>query len=349
MIRKPQMQAHARVPSVSCPRAKRFGQHLFAGQSCSLLLCLLLGATLSPASYAEEAEAAPQEAPQLTPQPTPQPAPQATPAANLGAPNWQQWQLASESAEAIVDNEVNDSGLLIDAIADESEAGLKLDEDELASYGTSASWLLRGEPYFIDTIDLGPRQVGISSWYGPGFNGRRTASGEIFNMHQLTAAHRTLPLPSYIRVTNLSNNRVVIVKVNDRGPYHGKRMLDLSYAAAQALGFKGVAKVSIEPVDQGRTGHLRKGKALDSSEVYRVRLGNFRNADLAHDLESRLLTIIPKGVGIDVIKEREPEQAYRVSIGPLLTREEAVLIIRGLRAQRVGLMMNIAIRPSPEE
>lgn len=336
MIRKPQMQARARVPSASCPKAKRFGQHLFASRSCSLFLCLLLGVTLPPSSYAEEAEV------------TPQPAPQITPATNLGAPNWQQWQLATESAEAIVDNVVNDSGLLIDAIADDSEAGLQIDEDALASYGTSASWLLRGEPYFIDTIDLGPRQVGISSWYGPGFNGRLTASGEVFDMHQLTAAHRTLPLPSYIRVTNLSNNRVVIVRVNDRGPYHGKRILDLSYAAARALGFKGVAKVSIEPVDQGPVGHLRKGKALSSAQVYRVRLGNFPNADLAHDLESRLLTIIPKGVGIDVIKERDPEQAYRVSVGPMLTREEAELVIRGLRAQRVGLLMSITIRPSPE-
>lgn len=331
MIKKPQMQAHVHVPSVSCLNAKRFGQYLFTGRICSLFLSLLLSATFSLASYAEEAT------------------PQATSPANSASPNWQQWQLASQSAEDIVDNDVNESGLLIDAIADESDVGLKLDENELANYGTSASWLLRGEPYFIDTIDLGPRQVGISSWYGPGFNGRLTASGEVFDMHQLTAAHRTLPLPSYIRVTNLSNNRVVIVKVNDRGPYHGKRMLDLSYAAAQALGFKGVAKVSIEPVDQGRTGHLRKGKALSSAEVYRVRLGNFRNADLAHDLESRLLTIIPKGVGIEVIKEREPEQAYRVSVGPLLTREEAELVIRGLRAQRVGLLMNIAIRPSPEE
>lgn len=331
MIKKPQMQAHEHVPSVSCLNAKRFGQYLFIGRSCSLFISLLLSATFSLASYAEEAT------------------PQTTSTANSASPNWQQWQLASQSAEDIVDNDVNESGLLIDAIADESDVGLKLDENELANYGTSASWLLRGEPYFIDTIDLGPRQVGISSWYGPGFNGRLTASGEVFDMHQLTAAHRTLPLPSYIRVTNLSNNRVVIVKVNDRGPYHGKRMLDLSYAAAQALGFKGVAKVSIEPVDQGRTGHLRKGKALSSAEVYRVRLGNFRNADLAHDLESRLLTIIPKGVGIEVIKEREPEQAYRVSVGPLLTREEAELVIRGLRAQRVGLLMNIAIRPSPEE
>ncbi len=337
MIRKPQMQAHARVPSVSCPKATRFGQHGFAGRSCSLFLCLLLGTTLPPSSYAEETESAPQEASQVVP------------VANLSTPNWQQWQIASQSAEAIVDNEINDNGLLIDAIADDPDAGPKLDDENLANYGTTASWLLRGEPYFIDTIDLGPRQVGISSWYGPGFNGRLTASGEVFDMHQLTAAHRTLPLPSYIRVTNLNNKRAVIVKVNDRGPYHGNRMLDLSYAAAQALGFKGVAKVSIEPVNQGRTGHLRKGQELSSSVVYRVRLGNFRNANLAHDLESRLLTIIPKGVGIDVIKEREPEQAYRVAVGPLLTREEAELVIRGLRAQRVGLMLNISIRPSPED
>lgn len=265
-----------------------------------------------------------------------------------GSPNWQQWREASRSAEAIVNDAVNDSGLLLDAIADQSVNTFDLDDLAQARYGASASWLLRGEPYFIDKVSLGPRQVGISSWYGPGFNGRLTASGEVFDMHQLTAAHRTLPLPSYIRVTHVGNGRSVIVKVNDRGPYHGNRMLDLSYAAAQALGFKGTAKVSIEPVDQGRTGHLRKGKALSGGEVYRVRLGNFRDANVAHALESRLLAIMPKGVGIDVISEREPERAYRVSVGPMLTRTEAELVIRGLRAQRLGLLMTLDIRPSPE-
>lgn len=325
MIRKPQIPQHVREPSAYFPKATLGSRQHNAGSPSSMRRWLIIGgllsATFAPSLFAEEIV--------------------------LGSLNWQQWQEASQSAEAIVNDEVNDSGLLLDAIADEPDDSLIIDDQAQARYGASASWLLRGEPYFIDKISLGPRQVGVASWYGPGFNGRPTASGEIFDMHQLTAAHRTLPLPSYIRVTHVGNGRSVIVKVNDRGPYHSKRVLDLSYAAAQALGFKGVARVSIEPVEQGRTGHLRKGEALDDAEVYRVRLGNFSNADVAHALESRLLAIMPKGVGIDVIRELEPERAYRVSVGPMLTREEAELVIRGLRAQRLGLLMTLDIRPSP--
>lgn len=94
-------------------------------------------------------------------------------------------------------------------------------------------------------------QTGVASWYGRQFHGRKTASGETFDMNGLTAAHRSLPLNCYIRVTNKSNGKSVIVKVNDRGPFHGNRVVDLSYGAAKQLGITnaGVAKVSIERVD----------------------------------------------------------------------------------------------------
>ncbi|MBN3860297.1 septal ring lytic transglycosylase RlpA family protein [Neisseriaceae bacterium PsAf] len=91
-------------------------------------------------------------------------------------------------------------------------------------------------------------QTGLASWYGKTFHGRRTASGEVYDMYKMTAAHKKLPLNTKIRVTNLKNNKSVTLKVNDRGPYIGKRILDVSYAAAQELGFvsKGVAKVKVE-------------------------------------------------------------------------------------------------------
>lgn len=94
-------------------------------------------------------------------------------------------------------------------------------------------------------------QTGVASWYGRQFHGRKTASGETFNMHALTAAHRTLPLNCYVRVTNQSNGKSVVVKINDRGPFHGNRVLDLSYGAAKQLGITdaGTAKVSIERVE----------------------------------------------------------------------------------------------------
>lgn len=89
------------------------------------------------------------------------------------------------------------------------------------------------------------QQAGVASWYGPGFHGRKTANGERFNMHALTAAHRTLPLGTQVRVTNTSNGRSVIVRINDRGPYAGQRVIDLSKASAQAIGVSGLAKVAI--------------------------------------------------------------------------------------------------------
>lgn len=94
-------------------------------------------------------------------------------------------------------------------------------------------------------------QSGLASWYGRQFNGRPTASGERFDMHAMTAAHRSLPLNCYIRVTNQDNGKSVVVKVNDRGPFHGNRILDLSYGAAQQLGIanRGIGNVTIERID----------------------------------------------------------------------------------------------------
>ena len=91
-------------------------------------------------------------------------------------------------------------------------------------------------------------QVGVASWYGPRFQGRATANGEKFNMHQLTCAHRTLPLGTWLRVTNLRNRKSVFVRVNDRGPMVDGRIVDLSQAAAQAVGIDGLGKVRLEKV-----------------------------------------------------------------------------------------------------
>ncbi|WP_435938259.1 septal ring lytic transglycosylase RlpA family protein [Moraxella bovoculi] len=95
------------------------------------------------------------------------------------------------------------------------------------------------------------KQTGLASWYGRQFHGKKTASGETFNMNAMTAAHRSLPLNCYIRVTNKDNGKSVIVKVNDRGPFNGNRVLDLSYGAAQAIGItqRGTGNVIIERID----------------------------------------------------------------------------------------------------
>jgi rare lipoprotein A len=106
-------------------------------------------------------------------------------------------------------------------------------------------------------LETGPdisnfHQTGRASWYGTPFHGRKTASGERYNMHALTAAHKTLPLDSYVRVTNTTNNKSVVVKINDRGPYTRGRVIDVSYAAARMLGLRraGTARVKIEGLSQ---------------------------------------------------------------------------------------------------
>ncbi|MFZ2311847.1 MAG: septal ring lytic transglycosylase RlpA family protein [Methylobacter sp.] len=91
-------------------------------------------------------------------------------------------------------------------------------------------------------------QRGTASWYGAKFHGKKTASGQTYNMYAMTAAHNTLPLLSYAKVTNLKNHRSVIVRINDRGSFHGKRNVDLSYAAAQTLGIKGTGAVTVTPL-----------------------------------------------------------------------------------------------------
>ena len=117
-----------------------------------------------------------------------------------------------------------------------------------------------GKPYNINGRTYVPaenpsyRAEGIASWYGRDFHGRLTANGEVYDMHSISAAHTTLPLPSYVRVTNLDNGRSIVVRVNDRGPYHANRVIDLSIGTAKALDFysRGLARVRVEYVGPRR-------------------------------------------------------------------------------------------------
>src|ERR1700731_4252110 len=144
-----------------------------------------------------------------------------------------------------------------------------------------------GKPYtvagrvYVPEENVSYREEGMASWYGDDFHGRLTANGEIFDMASLTAAHPTLPMPCYARVTNLSNGKSLIVRVNDRGPYHGNRLIDVSNKAAELLDFKGngVAKVRVEYVaraplegsdDRQLIATLRTGVPAPSPSAVRV-------------------------------------------------------------------------------
>ena len=117
------------------------------------------------------------------------------------------------------------------------------------SYKVGRPYNVRGKTYY-PAEDTHYRAEGIASWYGPDFHGRLTANGEVYNMNGYSAAHTTLPLPSYARVTNLSNNKSMIVRVNNRGPFVHNRLIDLSVGTAKALGFygNGIARVRVEYV-----------------------------------------------------------------------------------------------------
>ena len=131
---------------------------------------------------------------------------------------------------------------------------------------TSRPYKVLGKHYTPIATGLGFEQKGSASWYGQKFHGHKTANGEVFDMFALTAAHKTLPLPSFIKVSNLDNGKTAIVRVNDRGPFHGNRVLDLSYGAAKKLGYHkhGVARVKIEVIHVGENGDIRLGNRSDT-------------------------------------------------------------------------------------
>lgn len=137
-----------------------------------------------------------------------------------------------------------------------------------------------GTPYKIDGKRYYPKEsydlseTGIASWYGPQFHGKKTANGEIFDMNELTAAHRTLQMPSLVRVTNLDNGRSLIVRVNDRGPYKKSRIIDVSKRSAELLGFKGqgTAKVRIEVLPRESLAIAEAAKQGQDTSGYEVAL-----------------------------------------------------------------------------
>ncbi len=133
---------------------------------------------------------------------------------------------------------------------------------------------------------LAAAEEGLASWYGGKFHGRRTASGEIFDTGQLTAAHRSLPFGTRVQVTNLENGRSVVVRINDRGPFVEGRVIDLSRAAAARIGItgKGVASVRLEVVEAGRD---PPAGPVPAASLYAVQLGAFRDWDNARRLQER--------------------------------------------------------------
>lgn len=220
--------------------------------------------------------------------------------------------------------------------------------------GNPASYVVFGKRYHTLNSSKGFVERGIASWYGTKFHGRKTSNGETYDMYSMSAAHKRLPIPTYLQVTNLENGRQVIVRVNDRGPFHANRIVDLSYAAASRIGMlgKGTALVEIRAIDPTAPGKPpqpatrvasatpRPGPVLPSSvkrpataqtdrastlpaapRIY-LQAGAFSSDSNAQRLRRRLEAGLSRPVRV-VAAESSAGPVHRVQIGPLASVEIA--------------------------
>lgn len=186
-----------------------------------------------------------------------------------------------------------------------------------------------GRAYRILPTAAGYDRVGVASWYGLKFHGRRTSSGETYDMYRLSAAHPTLPIPGYARVRNLENGRETVLRINDRGPFHGARFLDVSYAAAVKLGFaeEGTARVRVTTL--AAPGEAAATLALADARIprggrYFLQAGAFVERRWADARVAALRNVFDEERDAAVRVLHDPaDRLYRVRVGPLGTREAA--------------------------
>jgi len=224
-------------------------------------------------------------------------------------------------------------------------------------YKTGKPYRVGGRTYYPLSTASGYDQTGIASWYGRDFHGKPTANGERYDMHALSAAHKTLPLPSLMRVTNLENGRSVVVRVNDRGPFVKSRLIDLSYAAANVLGYtgQGTARVRVQSLDtaspsvpprptrtvvkhtpslSSATAHpLPKQPAPPIAGMY-VQLGAFARPDNASKLKTSLSAQYPS-IRVQPFM-RSMQTLYRVRIGPFSDVQAIEHTVLSLQQQGYG-------------
>ena len=177
-----------------------------------------------------------------------------------------------------------------------------------------------GKTYRVMENSLGYREIGIASWYGTKFHGNLTANGETYDMYGMSAAHKALPLPTFVKVTNLDNGKNVVLRVNDRGPFHDDRVVDLSWEAARQLGFdhQGTAPVVVEALDMlNYPGRTREG----ASSSFYLQVGAFSDADGAKSLLSEIQKLMNQnGYTFNVralVSETDTGVLHKVWIGPI--------------------------------
>lgn len=228
-----------------------------------------------------------------------------------------------------------------------------------SKYGNPDSYVVFGQRYYVLPSANGYMEQGIASWYGTKFHGRRTSSGETYDMYAMTAAHKTLPLPTYARVTNKRNGRSIIVRINDRGPFHENRIIDLSYAAATKLGIvtTGTGLVEVRAIDPRQSSlaiksnktnkpalpedvvdvaepassveifePLQNAKEVEKNLAIYVQLGAFRSKENAYKLRNQYAAYQLGKIHVNQqVFENEP--IYKVWVGPLSTVEESDSVV----------------------
>lgn len=223
-----------------------------------------------------------------------------------------------------------------------------------------------GKTYYPLQSANGYREQGMASWYGTKFHGQKTANGEDYDLYGMTAAHKTLPLPSYVRVTNLENGNQVVLRVNDRGPFHDQRIIDLSFAAAKKLGFaeKGIARVEVEGIDAENwqpsllaatqpqqveeyqppqqqhagaitSGELQEQGTAPAPQGHYLQAGAFANPDAALLLRDKIAGLVAAPVFVNSVATQE-QVWHRVRIGPIDSRNQAEQIQQQIRASELA-------------
>ena len=189
-------------------------------------------------------------------------------------------------------------------------------DEPRARQGNRSPYKVLGKSYHVLDSSKGFRERGLASWYGTKFNGRATSSGELYDICLFTAAHKTLPLPSYVRVINLDNGRSLVVRVNDRGPFHAGRVMDLSYAAAVRLGVDrtGTARVALEAIAAEAAIPTPATPSSTGSAI--IQAGSFSEKANARRLADRLEEGGAGRVDVDHA-EVDGRDIWRVLIGPV--------------------------------
>lgn len=196
-----------------------------------------------------------------------------------------------------------------------------------STMGNPAKYKVRGKEYSVMADATNYQHSGIASWYGMKFHGHRTSNGEIFDVYKFSAAHKTLPLPCYVKVTREDNGKSVVVRVNDRGPFHEDRIIDLSYAAAVKLGMhkQGTAKVRIEVVQAPLNGSVRW-----------IQVSALSDAKAAEKQRQELENLVDKRWPVTITsRESANRMVHRVRIGPVAEGEDLDKVLDTLKSANI--------------